>query len=61
VTIFDGASAVRTIDTVDASAGYTAAQQIADFGAAPTSFSFTVAQLSPVFGTGTSAQGVFHD
>jgi hypothetical protein len=61
VTIFDGASPVRAIDTAIASASYSAAQQNADFGAAPSSFTFTVAQLSPVFGPGASAQGEFHD
>jgi len=52
LTVFDGVTAVRTMDTSVASATYTAAQQAIDFGAAPLSLSVSVAQLSPLYGPG---------
>jgi hypothetical protein len=60
VTIFDGATPVRSFDVTAPSATYTAAAQAADFGALPVAFGFTVAQLSPVFGAGHPAAGAFH-
>ena len=61
VTVFDGATAVRTLATATPAAAYTAAEQIADFGASPASFTFTVAQVSAEYGAGHAAQGEFHD
>lgn len=62
LTIFNGASAVRSIESAMPAASYPAAAQIADFGSLPASFTFTftVAQLSPVFGPGASGQGAFN-
>jgi len=60
VTIRDGADVVRTIEVSAPSATYAAAEQAVDFGAPPTAFDFTVAQLSPVFGPGHEGAGAFH-
>ncbi len=59
VEIFNGVTLVRTIAATSAAVTYTAAQQTADFGAPPASFAFTVAQMSPVYGAGHAAAGVF--
>ena len=59
VTIFDGAVAVRSIEAATPSASYAAAGQVADFGAPPAGFDFTVAQVSPVYGPGHAAAGRF--
>ena len=61
VTIFDGATPVRSIAATGPAAIYSAAEQTADFGAPPPDFVFTVAQLSPLYGPGHAAEGVFHD
>jgi hypothetical protein len=58
--IYNGVSLVRTIDTVAPTATYSAAQQIADFGAPPSSFSFRVAQQSAIYGPGHWAEGDFN-
>ena len=60
VTIFDGADAVRTIEAAGSAAVYAAAAQLADFGALPDAFAFTVAQVSPVFGPGHPETGSFN-
>ncbi|KRA55774.1 glycoside hydrolase/phage tail family protein [Devosia sp. Root635] len=60
VTIFDGAAAVRVLETGLPSAAYSSAEQVADFGVLPAAFDFTVAQLSAVLGQGHAAQGEFH-
>lgn len=60
VTIFDGADAVRAIEVSTPAATYAAAAQMADFGALPAAFDFTVAQLSPVFGAGHAGAASFH-
>lgn len=59
VTILDGAAVLRTLGTSTPAAIYTAAQQIADFGAPPSIVSFRVAQKSPVFGAGHPMEGSF--
>ena len=59
VTILDGATPVRVIDSATPNATYTAGQQTADFGSLPASFTFTVAQLSPLYGPGHAATGAF--
>jgi hypothetical protein len=60
VTIFSGATAVRTLSAAMPAVTYPAAQQIADFGALPADFTFTVAQTSPSLGPGLAAQGAFN-
>ena len=60
VTILDGATAVRTLSVSTLSAVYPAAEQSADFGSLPDTFTFTVAQVSPTLGTGLPASGAFH-
>ncbi|MEO5806031.1 hypothetical protein [Devosia sp.] len=60
VTVFNGVTAVRSIDCSMPSAIYSATQQAADFGALPTSFSFKIGQVSPVYGPGHAATGVFN-
>jgi len=59
VTIFDGAVPVRTIEVSSPAASYPAAAQIADFGALPAGFNFTVSQLGAEFGAGAAATGTF--
>ena len=58
VDIVSGASVVRTIAASGPSATYTAAQQIADFGAAQSSVSVRVHQISAVWGRGSPAQAI---
>jgi hypothetical protein len=60
VTILDGPDEVRIIEAGAPGAVYTAAQQVADFGAPPPAFAFRVAQKSPVLGTGHAAEGQFN-
>jgi hypothetical protein len=60
VTIFDGATVVREIDTTTPTASYPAAAQVADFGTLPASFDFTVSQLSAELGPGVAAAGQFN-
>jgi hypothetical protein len=60
VSILDGSNAVRIIEAAAPSLIYTAAAQAADFGALPAAFSFTIAQVSPVLGTGLAAGGTFN-
>ena len=59
VTILDGMTPVRTIDTSTPQATYSAAQQSADFGLLPTSFDFIVSQVSPLYGPGHTATTTF--
>lgn len=60
VTIFDGGTAVRVLESSTPAASYAGAAQVADFGALPAAFDFTVEQLSPVLGAGHAAQGEFY-
>jgi len=60
LTICNGSTPVRAIAAASPTATYTAAEQAADFGALPSSFTFTVAQLSPTLGPGLAAPGAFH-
>jgi hypothetical protein len=60
VTVFSGVTPVRTIEATGPAAAYSGAQQAADFGSPPSSFSFTVAQVNPALGPGHAAQGTFH-
>lgn len=60
VTILDGGDVVRVLEVSAPAATYAAAAQVADFGAPPASFDFTVAQLSPVFGPGHTGAATFN-
>ncbi len=59
VTVFNGLTAVRTLDVGAPTATYGATEQTADFGVVPAAFSFAVAQVSPVHGAGHAATGSF--
>lgn len=56
VLILDGASVVRTIRLASQGTLYTAAQQMADFGAPPASLAWRVAQISRAYGRGVTAE-----
>ena len=60
ITILDGVTPKRVLESTTPSATYAAADQVTDFGAPPSSFNFTVAQISPVLGAGHAARGVFN-
>lgn len=60
LTIINGASPVRVLETSAPSAVYSSADQLADFGTLPTAFDFTIVQISPVLGAGHAALGAFH-
>jgi hypothetical protein len=53
VDIMNGATVVRTLSASSPAATYTAAQQVADFGAVQPSVSVRIAQLSTAIGRGT--------
>ncbi|MGV8855326.1 MAG: phage tail protein [Devosia sp.] len=59
LTIADGAVVRRVTEIANPTATYASAEQIADFGGLPGSFSFTIAQLSPVLGAGHPATGEY--
>ena len=59
VSIRDGPTVRRTLNTATPQATYTAAQQAADWAGLPASFAFTVTQSSPLLGAGLPAQGAF--
>jgi hypothetical protein len=59
VTVFNGLTAVRTLNVGAPTATYGATEQTADFGVVPAAFSFTVVQVSPVHGAGHAATGSF--
>lgn len=52
----NGGSAARTLRVSASEALYTAADQTADFGGLPASLTWTVAQVSRVYGVGMPAQ-----
>lgn len=58
VDILDGVSLKRTLPATSPAAVYTSAQQIADFGAAPSSIAVRVYQLSATYGRGSAAYAV---
>jgi hypothetical protein len=58
VDILSGADVVRTLEATAPSALYAAADELADFGAAQTSLSIRVTQLSTTIGRGFAAQVV---
>jgi hypothetical protein len=53
IEIFNGASVVRTLTSNSPSVAYSVADQTTDFGGLQTSVTFTVYQISAVFGRGT--------
>ena len=57
---FSGSTPVRLLESSVPAAIDGAADQVADFGAPPASFEFTVVQVSPVLGVGHAAEGAFH-
>ena len=60
VTIFNGSTPVRLLESTSPAASYGAADQVSDFGVLPAVFNFTVVQVSPVLGGGHAAEGAFH-
>ncbi len=56
VDILSGASVLRTLSTTTPSVLYASADELTDFGAAQTSLSVRVAQLSATVGRGFAAQ-----
>lgn len=54
VDIMDGITAVRTIVVTSSSATYSAAEQVADFGAPQSSVSVKIYQISAIVGRGTA-------
>jgi hypothetical protein len=59
LTIYNGTTLLRTVDTTVPGATYTTAQQTTDFGSPPSSFTYKVAQKSAVYGLGRCASAVF--
>jgi hypothetical protein len=59
LTIFNGLTPVRSMSVNAPSAAYTAAQQTADFGSTPASFTYTIAQMSALYGPGHAATATF--
>jgi hypothetical protein len=57
VTILDGGVPVRQFDSAGPATLYSAAEQAADFGGPAPGFTWSVAQLSPVYGPGPAANG----
>lgn len=60
ITIRNGATVMRVQNVTSPSLTYSAAEQIADFGALPASFDFEIAQVSAVYGPGRAAIGAFN-
>jgi hypothetical protein len=52
VDVMDGSTVIRTLAAAAPTATYTAAQQIADFGAPQPNYTLRVCQLSPTYGRG---------
>lgn len=60
VDIVQDGSVLRTMQSNTPTLVYPASDQMADFGTLPTSFSYTIRQVSPVLGPGPAGTGVFH-
>lgn len=60
IEIFSGSTLVRSTVSAIPTLTYLAADQVTDFGSPPSSFNFTIAQISPTFGVGHLATGVFN-
>jgi len=58
VDVMNGANVVRTLPASTPAATYTAAQQVADFGAAQSSVTVRIAQLSTTIGRGTPTTAI---
>ncbi len=61
LTIFDGVTALRSVNLASGPALYPLADQVADFGGPAPTFTYTICQLSPQFGAGHAATGAFHE
>lgn len=59
ISIGTGVETVRIVESAALHVTYSSGEQIADFGALPESFSFSVQQVSAVLGPGMPATGVF--
>lgn len=60
VVVRDGGTALRTFETTTPAATYSAAEQVADFGAPPETITFDISQVSPTEGPGLAATATFH-
>ena len=60
VAILDGATVVRTLSAATPAAVYLEADQIADFGAPPSTIRVRVSQVSPTEGPGLAAESILH-
>jgi hypothetical protein len=58
VAIYDGAMLKRTLNVAEPRAVYSAAMQMADFGAPPSTISISINQVSPTEGSGLTLTGV---
>jgi hypothetical protein len=58
--ILNGATLVRSVTTSAANYFYAASDAVADFGAAPTSFTAQVSQISATFGPGAVTERIFN-
>jgi hypothetical protein len=59
VRILNQGAVVRTLSCGSTMAVYSAAEQVTDFGVLPTTFLFTIAQVSAALGAGPAAEGTF--
>ncbi len=57
IRIFDGSSLKRTLTSASGAVVYSAADQLADFGALPVSLTYDVAQMGAVYGAGRETAG----
>lgn len=60
IRIFSGGTMVRALTSSSAAVTYGLAEQAADFGGAAPAFTYSIEQLSPVFGPGHTATGAFN-
>jgi len=58
IDVLDGTAVLRTLTASSPSVTYTAADQVVDFGASPSSVAVRISQLSESFGRGTPATAV---
>ena len=58
IDVLNGSTVVRTLSSSVTEVGYSAAQQIADFGAVQSAISVRVYQLSASFGRGSSRSAI---
>ncbi len=60
IRIFNGSAMVRTLTSGATAVTYGLAEQAADFGGAASPFTYSIEQVSPVFGPGHAAMGAFN-